>query len=202
MTAVGDEEAKLVYIKRWRTIVKLPRKYADEIVSALRSSASAAAPKVRTSHHINKEETARLQGGKDAMDDQRDPDATRALRMEQFEEENSIMQQGEVVPGNSIRKLERDGKIAVLVAPGFGAGWSTWNSGPNLMFDPEMAQAVLDGDNTKAEKIANRKYPEAYMGGVSSLVVEWVPKGARFEIQEYDGNESLRVFGPDDGILA
>lgn len=87
MTAVGDEEAKLVYIKRWRTIVKLPRKYADEIVSALRSSASAAAPKVRTSHHLNKEETARLQGGKDAMDDQRDPDATRAFRMEQFDED-------------------------------------------------------------------------------------------------------------------
>ncbi len=35
-----DSEAiKLVYVKRWRTIVKLPAKYADEIVEALRAPA-------------------------------------------------------------------------------------------------------------------------------------------------------------------
>lgn len=99
-------------------------------------------------------------------------------------------------------KLERDGQIAVLVSRGFGAGWSTWNSEPASVFDPEMAQAVLDGDNAKAEAIAKRKYPDAYTGGVSVLVVEWVTKGDRFEIHEYDGSESLRVFGPDDGLVA
>lgn len=35
--AESDKEAvKLAYVKRWRTIVKLPAKYADEIVEALR----------------------------------------------------------------------------------------------------------------------------------------------------------------------
>lgn len=33
-----DADIKLVYVKRWRTIVRLPAKYADEIVEALRSS--------------------------------------------------------------------------------------------------------------------------------------------------------------------
>jgi hypothetical protein len=38
---LADEATKLVYIKRWRTIVKLPAKYADEIVEALRASVAA-----------------------------------------------------------------------------------------------------------------------------------------------------------------
>ena len=26
-----------------------------------------------------------------------------------------------------VEKLERDGKVAILYSPGYGAGWSTWN---------------------------------------------------------------------------
>lgn len=33
-----EGDSKLVYVKRWRTIVRLPVKYADEIVDALRAS--------------------------------------------------------------------------------------------------------------------------------------------------------------------
>jgi hypothetical protein len=29
-----------------------------------------------------------------------------------------------------------------------------------------------------------------------------VPKGTRFEITEYDGSESIRVFNPDDYMIA
>lgn len=101
-----------------------------------------------------------------------------------------------------VAKLERDGKVAVLVSHGYGAGWSTWNGGADCVFDPDMAQAVLDGDTHKAEEIAKQKYPDHYTGGVYQLSVHWVDKGNRFEIQEYDGSESLRVFGPDDGLVA
>jgi hypothetical protein len=104
-----------------------------------------------------------------------------------------------------VAKLERDGKIAILVSRGFGAGWSTWCSdeaSTAAVFDPDMAQAVLDGNHRKAESIALDKYPGEYTGGVADLVVEWVEKGSRFEINEYDGSESLRVFGSDDGLVA
>lgn len=102
----------------------------------------------------------------------------------------------------AVEKFERDGKVAVLISPGFGAGWSTWNYGEECIFDPEIVQAVLAHDLVKAETIAKRKYPEFYTGGVDDLTVAWVDKGDRFEIHEYDGNESLRVFGPTDGYVA
>ena len=95
-----------------------------------------------------------------------------------------------------MEKLIKDGKVAVLVSPGFGAGWSTWNSENReaLAFDKDIAQAVLDGNMALAAKIGEDRY-EAYSGGVEDLVVEWVPQGAAFEIEEYDGSETLHVIG-------
>lgn len=93
-----------------------------------------------------------------------------------------------------MEKLVKDGKVAVLVSPGFGAGWSTWarTSTEEILFDPEVAQAVLDGDLEKAEKIAEAKYPDFYAGGACQLEVEWLEQGTRFLVEEYDGSESLR----------
>lgn len=102
------------------------------------------------------------------------------------------------------KRFIKDGKVAVLVSPGFGAGWSTWNTSgdESLLFDPEIVQAVLDGDRSKAVEIATRKYPGGYYGGGGDLVVEWVDIGQRFEISEYDGSESLRLLSPSDGYVA
>jgi hypothetical protein len=36
LSAGTAKPTKLVYVKRWRTLVELPEKYADEIVQALR----------------------------------------------------------------------------------------------------------------------------------------------------------------------
>lgn len=96
-----------------------------------------------------------------------------------------------------MNKLERDGKVAVLYSPGFGAGWSTWNSehAEVLLFDPEIVQAVLDGDRAKAGEIAEQKCPGVYIGGNHDLQVEWLNKGDQFEVEEYDGSESVHVIG-------
>ena len=100
-------------------------------------------------------------------------------------------------------KLIRDGKVAVLVSPGYGAGWSTWNHpAKELAMDRELAEAVLS-DNPQARfEVAERKWPDAYTGGLDDVVVEWVTQGDRFEIHEYVGNESLHILGPDDGMVA
>ena len=95
-----------------------------------------------------------------------------------------------------------DGHVAVLYSPGWGAGWYTWEGGEygtDLLFDTDLVDAVLNDKDQLA--IVNKKYPNTYTGGLP-LQVEWVPVGSRFEVREYDGNESVYVFGPDEGILA
>lgn len=102
-------------------------------------------------------------------------------------------------------KLERDGTIAVLYSPGFGAGWSTWNTQPlyrGLLFDREIAEFVLANDLGAAISLARKKYPGAYIDGGRTLRVEWVPKGERFMVREYDGAERVEIIPLDFGTVA
>ncbi len=39
---------------------------------------------------------------------------------------------------------------------------------------------------------AEQLCPEGYFGGAEDLVIEWMPIGTEFEIDEYDGSESIR----------
>jgi hypothetical protein len=103
-----------------------------------------------------------------------------------------------------MNKIERGGLVAVLVSPGYGAGWSTWNDEHKvtLCMDADIVQAVLDNDLAKAEEIAKQKCPGIYTGGCRALEVRWVPKGSTFEINEYDGSESLHILGHRDYMVA
>lgn len=99
-------------------------------------------------------------------------------------------------------KLIRDNKVAVLVSRGFGAGWSTWNDGDDLVFNERIALAVLGESEETPVQAANAEYPDAYDGGVNDLCVEWVPVGTAFRIREYDGSESLEIAHDVDWNIA
>jgi len=117
-----------------------------------------------------------------------------------------------------MKKEIRDGKVAVLYSPGFGAGWSTWNilrDGTAMMFDPSIVYMVeemnkldaddLTGRNNWADNIveySKQTYPEAYCGGVEDLVIEWIPVGTLFKINEYDGSETIEYKENDYWIEA
>ena len=104
---------------------------------------------------------------------------------------------------SEIKKLIKRNKVAVLVSPGFGAGWSTWNRDfPDMVFDADIVSEILRGDFDSARTIAESKYPEAYLGGLEDLTVAWVPVGKQFEIWEYDGSESLHIIGDGDYYTA
>jgi hypothetical protein len=45
-------------------------------------------------------------------------------------------------------------------------------------------------------------YPDAYTGGVDTLEVEWLPVGAHFLIEEFDGNESIQVRDTTNWLVA
>lgn len=112
-------------------------------------------------------------------------------------------------------KVIRDGKVAVLYSPGFGAGWSTWSleRGDVLMFDPVVVALVEDRDNGKinteqliemVELYCNKEYGDnaVYCGGVDDLVIEWIPVGTQFKINEYDGSESIEYKENDYWVTA
>lgn len=86
-------------------------------------------------------------------------------------------------------KVVRDGKVAVLVSPGYGAGWSTWGT-EEACFWPEWVTWVEAGKPEDAMPSAPEGF---YTGGADQLEIEWVPEGQGFRINEYDGSESLEL---------
>lgn len=101
-------------------------------------------------------------------------------------------------------KLIKDGKVAVLYSPGYGAGWYSWNNDERLLFHPEIVQKVLDDKNNEIteEFILNLIGLDIYTGGACDLKVKWIEEGTFFEIDEYDGSESIRLKENDEWIVA
>jgi hypothetical protein len=103
-----------------------------------------------------------------------------------------------------VDKVIRDGRVAVLYSPGFGAGWSTWAAhelSERCMFDPIVVAWVEGG---KVGEVPVAHYGDAYFytGGAEGLEIEWVPVGTAFSINEYDGSESIRYKESDGWTVA
>lgn len=93
------------------------------------------------------------------------------------------------------------GEVAVLVSPGFGAGFVTWNYDNKLT--PYCPPAVIAVLLNKRELITSEALAEYYddpnddyyysTHGAGDLIVQWLKPDTAFRIEEYDGNESLRT---------
>ncbi len=95
----------------------------------------------------------------------------------------------------------------VLISPGYGAGWSTWNDDDvreHFLFDPDLIAAVEAGtplgvrDDEATPLGAFLARVTAAVGrdyhcvlGARDLCVETVSGG--FQVDEYDGYESIRL---------
>ncbi len=97
----------------------------------------------------------------------------------------------------SQERYYRDGKVGVLISPGYGANWSTYRQSRDeieyLLFDPTLIQLVIDGNWERAGELAASRLPGFYSGGACQLEVRWLLPGTPFEVNEYDGFESLCV---------
>ncbi len=94
-----------------------------------------------------------------------------------------------------MKKKIKDGMVAVLYSPDFGAGWYSWHNIEELLYDPKVVDMVLE--KTSAETIelyCNEVYGDkAYYGGSDQLTVTWIPVGTSFRIHEYDGSETIEI---------
>lgn len=101
-----------------------------------------------------------------------------------------------------MNKVIRDGKVAVLISYGFGAGFYTWGAPLEAIFDPKLIELVESEDFDGAVKYIETTYPDVYTGGVEDLEVVWVDEGEEFTIEEYDGNESIQFKNETQWITA
>ena len=95
---------------------------------------------------------------------------------------------------SEIKKVERDGKIAVIYSPEYGTGMDSghYRGDPKQMrFDPEIVELILDGRRQEDDDLANERYGCERYRFFEGLDVMWIAKGRRFCIDEYDGSESF-----------
>jgi len=97
-----------------------------------------------------------------------------------------------------MKKVIRDGNVAVLVSRGFGAGWYSWNDQSKfkqLLFHPKLVELV---EQEKYDEITEELCQELLNTsdyictlGANDLRIEWIKEGTAFRIDEYDGSETL-----------
>lgn len=95
------------------------------------------------------------------------------------------------------RRYDEEGRVAVLISPGFGAGWSSWGDEgqrEGMLFDSRLVDFVLSHGAGGLGDYAESLGYTGYTGGASDVEVIWVEAGTRFLIEEYDGSESIRTF--------
>jgi len=93
-----------------------------------------------------------------------------------------------------MEKVIRDGLVAVLYSPGFGAGWFTWNmEDEQILFHPKIVAMVESGRRNELTKewVLENLGIDIYTGGAENLQITWLREGQAFRIEEYDGSESV-----------
>ena len=89
-----------------------------------------------------------------------------------------------------MEKIVRNGKVAVAISYGFGAGWSTWNDVDPM--DARFNQLFLDGKIAEATDLCN-ELDLGYAGGAEDVEIVWLDEGTEFIVTEYDGSEGLEL---------
>lgn len=103
----------------------------------------------------------------------------------------------------------------VLYSPGYGAGWTTWNSSipkparEMMLRHAGLIAAINAGDRPTVEHPAVAEFiadmdamgvaaEELYLGGLRDIAT--YPTTSRVRVDEYDGNESVTEEGEDEWL--
>ena len=101
-----------------------------------------------------------------------------------------------------MRKVIRNGKVAVIYSPEYGGGFYTWNSSvkgiEELIYLPELVELIEQGELTEhTVKHVIDKYSSLNSDELfhieDSFAIAWLSEGTLFTIKEYDGSESISV---------
>ena len=101
-----------------------------------------------------------------------------------------------------MNKVVRDGRVAVIYSPHYGAGWYSWHLIPELLFDPAVVDMIETDRYEDIESYCAEHWPDAHVGDPEDLTIAWVEEGREFQIEEYDGSEKLRFRDREQWIVA
>jgi hypothetical protein len=102
-----------------------------------------------------------------------------------------------------MEKVIRDGLVAVLFAPGYGAGWYSWNlNHPQCLYDPDVVAWVEGGKIGPCPDLEEKYNSTFYSQAHTQLKIVWLKVGTVFRINEYDGAETIEVHSLDDWEVA
>ena len=108
-----------------------------------------------------------------------------------------------------MKKVIHDGKVAVLISEGWGAGWYSWTNIEGLLYDPYIVDLVLKSEEDGYDRsgliieYCEQVYgSEVYFGGLDGLTVKWIPEGAKFRVLEEDGAERIEMFDDVEWMVA
>ena len=93
-------------------------------------------------------------------------------------------------------KDETHQEYGILVSPGYGCGWSSWNT-IRLAYDRKVIEYWLTHKDSAFTEITawleQNGYPNVYVSYSNwhNLVLEWIPVGMRWRVREYDGSETI-----------
>ena len=103
-----------------------------------------------------------------------------------------------------MNKKIKDGMVAVLVSPRYGAGWYSWHGVEELIYDPKLVDMVLEKASVEnillyCEEVYGENH---YYGGAEELEVVWLSVGTPFRIDEYGGAETIEIRDEINWIVA
>lgn len=111
-----------------------------------------------------------------------------------------------VTPFGYSKILNEKNEVAVMISRGYGAGWSTWAESDilrHVIFDSRIIRYKFLGEYAEHNYESFMKnivgFAEdiiPYEGGFPALMVQFIPEGTQFRINEYDGSESIEIFDP------
>ena len=90
-----------------------------------------------------------------------------------------------------MKKVIRDGKVGVVISPGWGIGFHTLGVPDELVFSPDLIELIEANNMQGVHDYIQANYPEVKDYGINSLQVAWIPEGTKFVIEEYDGAEYI-----------
>lgn len=91
-----------------------------------------------------------------------------------------------------------EGKVGVIYHPDYGAGFSSWHSDPNICFDKNVIEMIVNNDWEGIKEYCSKN--KIYYGG-GELEIKWLDPETVFYIDEYDGLETVKIVEYPESFL-